>query len=169
MYKRRQPFHHYIHDPVTKSYHQFLTGSKTGEDGLIYKESIFPSHPSSIWTKVEKRPAPWDLVVADDRPDSKGVHSLMYLVRKVINKNLETISLESLQLTPYDPFGIWIWTDAVATRKDTLHLWTLFASAYPGSPEITNRSYNLLSPSDEHSHLPQLITTLTYGSPQGDG
>ncbi|KAF8250135.1 hypothetical protein K440DRAFT_173195 [Wilcoxina mikolae CBS 423.85] len=162
MYKRR-PFLPHTHDPVTKSYHHFLTGSKTGEDGLTYKESVFPSHPSSIWTTIEKRPAPWDLVVSDDRPHPTGAHSLMYLVRKVINNNLETISLEALRLTPYHPFGSWIWTDTVATRKDTLHLWTLFASAYPGSPDITNRSYNL--PSSQR--LSSLISSLTHGSTQG--
>lgn len=140
MYHRRHPLRSHEQDSVTKTYSRFLTGAKTGEDGLTYKESTFSARPSSIWTTIEKRPAPWDLVVTDDRADGTGAHSLMYLVRKVINQSLDTLSLDALHLTPYDPWGFWIWTDALATYHPPLPLPSPLTQAGRKTPSQHGRS-----------------------------
>ena len=143
-----------LEDSVVETYAQLLRGAKTGGDGLTYKESTYPAAAAAL-LRARVREVPWDLVVDDDRgPDGCGAHSLLHLARKSINRNLDRLGIDALRATPLDPWGKWIWQDAVATyvapticlvlwmatevvlcrRKDTLELWQRFVTAYQSPP-----------------------------------
>lgn len=101
-------------DPVMARYNVFLSAAKSGEDGLCFKEHTFRSQRSGVFAPKEK-PVTWSVAVADDRVDGTGAHSLKYLVRKVINDNIQELGQDALKETPWVPFGHWIYDDAVAT------------------------------------------------------
>ena len=149
-------------DSVVETYAQLLRGAKTGGDGLTYKESTYPAAAAAS-LRARVREVPWDLAVDDDRgPDGCGAHSLLHLARKSINRNLDRLGIDALRATPLDPWGKWIWQDAVATyvapttrlvlwmategsrhicrRKDTLELWQRFVTAYQSPPPSSSPS-----------------------------
>jgi hypothetical protein len=140
-------------DSVSRSYHGFLTGARTGEDGLTYKETVFRAVPSTLSHQPPR--APWELVIADPRPSGTGgAHSLHFLARRVLNTHIAAVTAEVLRCTPWDPFGRQLWADAVATRADSFAVWCAFITAYKG--RIPERDYRL--PEDER--LPPLIKAL---------
>ncbi|KAA8897069.1 hypothetical protein FN846DRAFT_964258 [Sphaerosporella brunnea] len=133
-------------DSVTRSYHHFLQGSKTGEDGLTYKERTFRAQPCTLLN--HKLPSSWDLAIPDPRPAGTGAHTLLHLARRTINTHVAEISPEALRLTPWTPFGAWIWADAVATRCDAFPVWAAFVQAYPAEAAagvMGGRAYSLPS------------------------
>jgi hypothetical protein len=106
-------------DSVTANYRRFLTGARTGEDGLTYKESVHRAGGSSFWASVSgvrtsRCAARWR-GLPDERPDGTGAHSLGYLARQAINRNLEHLGLDALLATPWHPLGRYIWDDIRTT------------------------------------------------------
>lgn len=107
-------------DSVTTSYRRFLTGARTSEDGLTYKESVHRAGGSSFWASVSagrtsRCAASWRGGLPDERPDGTGAHSLGYLARQAINRNLEHLGLDALLATPWHPLGRCIWDDIRTT------------------------------------------------------
>lgn len=106
-------------DPVTSTYSRFLTGARTGEDGLTYKESVHRAVSSDFWGTISAagrtpRAVAWR-TLADERADGEGAHSLRFLARRVINQNLQHLGLDALMATPWEPLGRCVWEDVIAT------------------------------------------------------
>jgi hypothetical protein len=102
-------------DTVTHGLRKFLSGSKTGEDGLVYKETTF--------SLADKNKAMWkdecvggeELKVEDRKDGGEEGRSLLFLARKYINMNLRELSVQAIEGIPWEPFGKVIWRDAVVT------------------------------------------------------